>query len=246
MPTVLIPDRSQTEGASDPMALKYLERFYTKARTPTKSLWDQRHKGFDDAEAGWGKGRVIDQQCGRTWLATFAAERRVSILRNISCPLSSSPHGMTTRRLRDRKWYRQLRRLKRPIERRHSCLERVRSGDTLITTSFWLTWLGVDRSGGGAVRIPFDPVTQLQAGRSPADSCRGCWETFHAESLFRTNQNTTLNQPWWTAFALRFPGAVTNEQDIGVCRAHLSKTGKGTRFLLVHENARAGPAPTDI
>jgi len=34
------------------------------------------YKGFNDSDASWGKGRVIDQQCGHTWLATFAEAGR--------------------------------------------------------------------------------------------------------------------------------------------------------------------------
>jgi hypothetical protein len=30
------------------------------------------YKGFNDADASWGKGKVIDQQCGQTWIATLA------------------------------------------------------------------------------------------------------------------------------------------------------------------------------
>jgi hypothetical protein len=30
------------------------------------------YKGFDDSLAGWGKGRKIDQNCGRAWLGTFS------------------------------------------------------------------------------------------------------------------------------------------------------------------------------
>ena len=62
----------ETAGPGDPMALEYLERFYSKAQTSDKIAMGSAYKGFDDAEAGWGKGRVIDQQCGQTWLATFA------------------------------------------------------------------------------------------------------------------------------------------------------------------------------
>jgi len=62
----------ETAGPGDPQALKYLERFYTKAQTSDKIAIGSAYKGFDDAEANWGKGRVIDQQCGQTWLATFA------------------------------------------------------------------------------------------------------------------------------------------------------------------------------
>ncbi len=62
----------ETVGSSDPMAMQYLERFYSKAHASDKIAMGSAYKGFDDAEAGWGKGRVIDAQCGQTWLATFA------------------------------------------------------------------------------------------------------------------------------------------------------------------------------
>jgi hypothetical protein len=62
----------ETAGPDDPMASKYLDRFYSKAQGSNKIAMGSAYKGFDDAEAGWGKGRVIDQQCGQTWLATFA------------------------------------------------------------------------------------------------------------------------------------------------------------------------------
>lgn len=66
----------ETAGPGDPMALKYLERFYSKAQTSDKIAMGSAYKGFDDAEASWGKGRVIDQQCGQTWLTTFAEADR--------------------------------------------------------------------------------------------------------------------------------------------------------------------------
>jgi hypothetical protein len=40
------------------------------------------YKGFDDAEARWGQGRVIDQQCGHTWLSTFAETSRFYSVKN--------------------------------------------------------------------------------------------------------------------------------------------------------------------
>jgi hypothetical protein len=58
----------ETVNPSDPMATKYLERFYSKAQTSNKIAMGSAYKGFDDAEASWGKGRVIDMQCGHTWL----------------------------------------------------------------------------------------------------------------------------------------------------------------------------------
>lgn len=59
-------------SSSDPTALQYLERFYSKSQQSNKIAMGSAYKGFDDADAGWGKGRIIDQQCGRTWLATLA------------------------------------------------------------------------------------------------------------------------------------------------------------------------------
>lgn len=62
----------ETAGPGDPMAMQYLERFYSKAKNSDKIAMGSAYKGFDDAEAGWGKGRIVDQQCGQTWLATLA------------------------------------------------------------------------------------------------------------------------------------------------------------------------------
>jgi hypothetical protein len=62
----------ETAGPGDPMAMQYLDRFYSKAQNSNKLAMGSAYKGFDDSEAGWGKGRVIDQQCGKTWLTTFA------------------------------------------------------------------------------------------------------------------------------------------------------------------------------
>jgi hypothetical protein len=66
----------ETESSADPMALQYLERFYSKGQHSNKIAMGSAYKGFNDSEASWGKGRVIDQQCGRTWLATFAEAGR--------------------------------------------------------------------------------------------------------------------------------------------------------------------------
>ena len=66
----------ETVSSSDPMAMQYLERFYSKGQGSNKIAMGSAYKGFDDADASWGKGRVIDQQCGRTWLATFAIAGR--------------------------------------------------------------------------------------------------------------------------------------------------------------------------
>jgi hypothetical protein len=66
----------ETASPGDPMGMQYLDRFYSKAQSSNKIAMGSAYKGFDDAEASWGKGRVIDQQCGQTWLATFAEAGR--------------------------------------------------------------------------------------------------------------------------------------------------------------------------
>jgi hypothetical protein len=72
----------ETATSSDPMGLQYLQRFYSKAQTSSKIAVGSAYKGFDDAEAGWGKGRVINQQCGHTWLSTFAETSRFYSAKN--------------------------------------------------------------------------------------------------------------------------------------------------------------------
>jgi hypothetical protein len=66
----------ETAAPSDPVAMQYLDRFYSKAQHSDKIAMGSAYKGFNDADAGWGKGRIIDQQCGETWLATFAEAGR--------------------------------------------------------------------------------------------------------------------------------------------------------------------------
>ncbi len=61
----------------DEISLEYLQRFYRAAREhPDKLVVGSAYKGFDDSQAGWGKHRVIEQDCGDTWLATFATAGR--------------------------------------------------------------------------------------------------------------------------------------------------------------------------
>jgi hypothetical protein len=62
----------ETATPQDPIALQYLQRFYSKARQSDKIAMGSAYKGFNDADASWGKGRAIDQGCGQTWLTTFA------------------------------------------------------------------------------------------------------------------------------------------------------------------------------
>jgi len=66
----------ETAGPVDRMALQYLDRFYSAAQHSDKIAMGSAYKGFNDSDASWGKGRVIDQQCGHTWLATFAEAGR--------------------------------------------------------------------------------------------------------------------------------------------------------------------------
>jgi hypothetical protein len=51
----------------------YLDRFYTDAASPVNADYvplGVLYKGFDDSNAGWGKDRVIAQQCGGVLLGT--------------------------------------------------------------------------------------------------------------------------------------------------------------------------------
>ena len=67
----------ETVSVSDPMALLYLDNFDQTAISllPTYST-ESGYKGFNDALAAWGTGRLIQQQCGQTWLASMAESAR--------------------------------------------------------------------------------------------------------------------------------------------------------------------------
>lgn len=60
----------------DPLGFQYLERFDQAARGSDKIVVASAYKGFDDSEASWGKHRQIPQQCGMTWLESFALINR--------------------------------------------------------------------------------------------------------------------------------------------------------------------------
>jgi hypothetical protein len=67
----------ETVSPDDPSGFRYLDRFYeTAAHSSGKFAMGSVYKGFDDRLAGWGKGRRIDQQCGQTWLDSFAVLNR--------------------------------------------------------------------------------------------------------------------------------------------------------------------------
>lgn len=54
-------------------ALGYLKNFYgTGQKHAGLSTWGAVYKGFNDSLASWGLNRVMQQQCGNTWLQTFA------------------------------------------------------------------------------------------------------------------------------------------------------------------------------
>ncbi len=53
--------------------MSYLAKFYaTGASFPSKETWGAGYKGFNDKLASWGLNRSMGQQCGQTWLQTFA------------------------------------------------------------------------------------------------------------------------------------------------------------------------------
>jgi len=51
--------------------LSYLDGFYTAAQSSSKNTLGSIYKGFNDTLASWGANRIINQQCGQTWLDTF-------------------------------------------------------------------------------------------------------------------------------------------------------------------------------
>jgi PKD repeat protein len=53
------------------MMLSYLDSFYAAAQSSSKYTVGSSYKGFNDTLAAWGSNRIINQQCGLTWLDTF-------------------------------------------------------------------------------------------------------------------------------------------------------------------------------
>src|SRR5437868_760361 len=55
--------------------MPYLERFYKRYQEAREKkpvvVTGSAYKGFDDSEANWGKHRLVEQNCGQTWLDTF-------------------------------------------------------------------------------------------------------------------------------------------------------------------------------
>jgi PKD repeat protein len=52
--------------------LAYLDGFYTAAKPSAKYAFGSIYKGFNDTVAAWSANRITTQQCGLTWLDTFA------------------------------------------------------------------------------------------------------------------------------------------------------------------------------
>ena len=62
-----------TVTATNPMAINYLDSYYKTALSlPALYSNGTAYKGFNDTLAAWGTGRIIDQQCGQTWLKSMA------------------------------------------------------------------------------------------------------------------------------------------------------------------------------
>ena len=61
------------------MGFGYIDNFYSTAESyPAKTLFGTGYKGFNDSIAAWAPNppRVLEQQCGTTWLATLAETGR--------------------------------------------------------------------------------------------------------------------------------------------------------------------------
>lgn len=55
------------------IGLAYLDNFYATAlRYPSELTYGSAWKGFNDLLSGWSANRIMDQNCGQTWLATWA------------------------------------------------------------------------------------------------------------------------------------------------------------------------------
>lgn len=64
---------SASEGQN---GMPYMQRFYKASLRGRQAgamlILGSAYKGFDDSEASWGKHRLVQQECGKTWLETFA------------------------------------------------------------------------------------------------------------------------------------------------------------------------------
>ncbi len=52
--------------------MSYLSQFYSAGMaSPSEETIGAAYKGFNDTLASWGENRIMNQQCGQTWLQTF-------------------------------------------------------------------------------------------------------------------------------------------------------------------------------
>lgn len=62
-----------TFGWATDFGFKDLNSFFSAAASNQSAfLVSEAHKGFDDNLANWSLNRIVDQQCGMTWLETFS------------------------------------------------------------------------------------------------------------------------------------------------------------------------------
>jgi len=62
-----------TVSSTNLMAINYLDNYYKTALSMASAYsTGSGYKGFNDTLALWGTNRIIDQQCGQTWLKTIA------------------------------------------------------------------------------------------------------------------------------------------------------------------------------
>ena len=65
--------------------MSYLTNFYTTGKMyPSKQTVGASNKGFNDTLASSGSGRIMVQQCGKTWISTFG---KINSLHNSSTQL---------------------------------------------------------------------------------------------------------------------------------------------------------------
>jgi hypothetical protein len=72
------PERAQFNfsiaQSKDPASL---DGFYQAARgNLDKEAWGAAYKGFNSSGSAWGTNRILDQECGRVWLATLTASNQ--------------------------------------------------------------------------------------------------------------------------------------------------------------------------
>jgi hypothetical protein len=61
-----------TKNAND-WEQSYLDNFYqTALGYPSEHAFGATYKGFNDTLASWGSNRIMNQNCGQTWLSTFS------------------------------------------------------------------------------------------------------------------------------------------------------------------------------